>query len=492
MPESNDHLAPPIRSTWTSVLERPRIWGLGALELLDAWWRSQGVQWVRRGEPWASHGRADLYLLTEPEQAVMFDLKPLASAITWNRPSVSRVRLISSRGEDYRERIVSGEGGRVIGIRREYWRETSGSQRLILTASNSIARRWAQFHHRREAWVWLRSSGNWARSDHHRIDGESFRLGDASQEGILLSEIIARWEDPDRAIEGISEVAPGVWMLSGQRQRLDDVIVGPAWIGTRAESDPSCRIVGPAWSIDRVSNGGAANLVAMQDVREPRKSVSARPSDARALRYDSVKRVIDIFASLTGLLVLSPVLIAVAVAVLIDDGWPIVFGHKRQTRGGRVFRCLKFRTMRRNAEALAEHYRDQNVCDGPQVYIANDPRVTRVGRVLRKYHLDELLQLVNVLTGDMSLVGPRPSPERENRLCPAWRDARLSVRPGITGLWQVCRTRQPGLDFQEWIQFDMQYVKQRSLALDCWIIYRTWCGFVAKETEHGVVETNPA
>jgi lipopolysaccharide/colanic/teichoic acid biosynthesis glycosyltransferase len=148
--------------------------------------------------------------------------------------------------------------------------------------------------------------------------------------------------------------------------------------------------------------------------------------------------------------------------------------------------------MRRNAEALAQHYRDQNVCDGPQVYIANDPRVTRIGRVLRKYHLDELLQLVNVLAGDMSLVGPRPSPDRENRLCPAWRDARLSVRPGITGLWQVCRTRQPGLDFQEWIQFDMQYVRARSFSLDCWILYRTFRGIAAKETEDGVVETNPA
>jgi lipopolysaccharide/colanic/teichoic acid biosynthesis glycosyltransferase len=99
---------------------------------------------------------------------------------------------------------------------------------------------------------------------------------------------------------------------------------------------------------------------------------------------------------------------------------------------------------------------------------------------------------VNVLSGDMSLVGPRPSPDRENRLCPAWRDARLSVRPGITGLWQVCRTRQPGLDFQEWIQFDTQYVKSRSLSLDCWIIWRTLRGLAAKETQDGVVETNPA
>lgn len=492
MISSDDHRGASVRASWTSVLERPRVWGLGAVEVLDAWWRSQGVQWVRRGEGQPIHGQADLYLMTEPGQAVMFDLKPLAAAMTWNRPSVTRLRLISSRGEDYRERIVAGEHGGVIGIRREYWRETSGSQRLILTASASVARQWSRFTDRREAWLWLRGSGNWARSDHHRIHGESFRIGDAAQEGLLLSEIIGRWEDPDRVIEGVSEVAPRVWMLSGQRPEQGDVLVGPAWIGARSSRDAACRIVGPAWSGDRDPAMSAATLVEIGEVRESRRSSPAPSSGAKEVRYDSVKRVIDVLSSLIGLAVLSPVLVAVAIAVLVDDGWPIVFGHERQTRGGRIFRCLKFRTMRRNAEALAGQYREQNVCDGPQVFIANDPRVTRVGRVLRKYHLDELLQLVNVLAGDMSLVGPRPSPDRENRLCPAWRDARLSVRPGITGLWQVCRTRQPGLDFQEWIQFDMQYVKERSLSLDGWILYRTLRGLAVKETENAVVETNPA
>lgn len=492
MPLSDDQSGDPRLAGWTSVREHPRMWGLGAVDVLDAWWRSQGVQWVRRGEDRPIHGQADLYLLTEPGQAVMFDLKPLAAAMTWNRPAVTRLRLISSRGEDYRERIVIGEHGGVVGIRREYWRETSGSQRLILTASATVARHWSRFTDRREAWLWLRSSGNWSRSDHHRIHGESFRVGDVSQEGLLLSEIIARWDDPDRVIEGIAEVAPRVWMLSQQRPEPTDVLVGPAWIGARMKGDEACRIVGPSWSVDRTSVTGAVKLVEIGEVRESRRSVPARSPVAKELGYDSVKRVIDVAASILGLVLLSPILALVGIAVLVDDGWPIVFGHERQTRGGRVFRCLKFRTMRRNAEALAQHYREQNVCDGPQVFIANDPRVTRVGRVLRKYHLDELLQLVNVLSGDMSLVGPRPSPDRENRLCPAWRDARLSVRPGITGLWQVCRTRQPGLDFQEWIQFDMQYVKERSLWLDSWILYRTLRGLAVKETENAVVETNPA
>jgi lipopolysaccharide/colanic/teichoic acid biosynthesis glycosyltransferase len=103
----------------------------------------------------------------------------------------------------------------------------------------------------------------------------------------------------------------------------------------------------------------------------------------------------------------------------------------------------------------------------------NDPRITRVGRVLRKYHLDELPQFFNVLVGDMSVVGPRPSPRKENQFCPPWREARLSVRPGITGLWQVCRTRRAGSDFQEWIKYDLEYVERRTFWLDMKIIAQT-------------------
>ena len=163
----------------------------------------------------------------------------------------------------------------------------------------------------------------------------------------------------------------------------------------------------------------------------------------------------------------------VAIAVMVDDGWPIFFGHRRQTRGAREFKCWKFRTMLNNAEAMVKDLQSDNLADGPQVFIKDDPRITRIGKLLRRYHLDELPQFWNVLTGDMSLVGPRPSPDKENQFCPAWREARLSVRPGITGLWQVERTRAPGLDFQEWIRYDIEYVNKASLLLDARICFKT-------------------
>ena len=136
--------------------------------------------------------------------------------------------------------------------------------------------------------------------------------------------------------------------------------------------------------------------------------------------------------------------------------------------------------MCRNANKIKLDLEKLNACDGPQFYIENDPRVTQVGKFLRLCHLDKLPQLWNVLVGDMSLVGPRPSPEKENQYCPSWRDIRLSVRPGMTGLWQLNRTRSPGLDFQEWIRFDTEYVKMCSTYLDMKILILTVLSVLVK------------
>ncbi len=129
--------------------------------------------------------------------------------------------------------------------------------------------------------------------------------------------------------------------------------------------------------------------------------------------------------------------------------------------------------MVRRADQLAPEDAGENICDGPQVFIKNDARVTRVGRLLRRLQIDEFPQFWNVLRGHMSIVGPRPSPDDENQYCPAWRDLRLSVRPGITGLWQISRTRAPGEDFQEWIKYDIEYVRRANFWFDLTLCIRT-------------------
>jgi lipopolysaccharide/colanic/teichoic acid biosynthesis glycosyltransferase len=189
----------------------------------------------------------------------------------------------------------------------------------------------------------------------------------------------------------------------------------------------------------------------------------------------TVKRAIDFSAALVGLLVLLPLLAVVALLVRLTSPGPIFFSHQREGQGGRVFRCWKFRTMSDGAHLQQRALYAKSQVDGPQFKMDNDPRITWLGSILRKTNVDELPQLWNVLRGEMSLIGPRPSPFRENQICVPWRKARLSVRPGITGLWQICRHERSVGDFHQWIFFDMLYVREWSLGLDGRILLATLC-----------------
>lgn len=196
------------------------------------------------------------------------------------------------------------------------------------------------------------------------------------------------------------------------------------------------------------------------------------PSRTRTI-YPVVKTAIDRIAAGLGLIVISPLLLVVAALIKLDSRGPIFYAELRETIGGRLFRCWKFRTMRVGADAEQRELAAKNQMDGPQFKIHGDPRITRLGRWLRKVSIDELPQLFNVLIGDMSLVGPRPSPFRENQICVPWRQARLSVRAGITGLWQVCREDRRNGDFHQWINYDVMYVRHLSFMVDLRILIAT-------------------
>jgi lipopolysaccharide/colanic/teichoic acid biosynthesis glycosyltransferase len=218
----------------------------------------------------------------------------------------------------------------------------------------------------------------------------------------------------------------------------------------------------------------------MIEPTEPPQDISVQP--AATSLFLLAKRGLDILMAIVGLCISLPLFPIIMFAIWIEDGRPFFFGHLRETKGGREFKCWKFRSMRNGAEKMRDIIAKLNQVDGPQVYIENDPRITRVGKFLRKYNMDEFPQFWNVLIGDMSMVGPRPSPRKENQYCPAWREARLSVRPGITGLWQIRRTRNRGSDFQEWIKYDIEYVENMSLWRDLKIIYKTVEQVVRKGT----------
>jgi lipopolysaccharide/colanic/teichoic acid biosynthesis glycosyltransferase/acetyltransferase-like isoleucine patch superfamily enzyme len=194
------------------------------------------------------------------------------------------------------------------------------------------------------------------------------------------------------------------------------------------------------------------------------------PEAGSARRHLFLKRALDITVAGLSLALLSPLLVVIALVIWLDSKGPILYGDTREGLGGRVFRCWKFRTMCVGAHAAQRELTALDQMDGPHFKLDRDPRVSRVGRVLRALNLDELPQVLNVLLGQMSLVGPRPSPFRENQICVPWREARLSVRPGITGFWQVCRHDRSAGDFHQWIEYDLLYVQHLSLWLDVKIL----------------------
>jgi lipopolysaccharide/colanic/teichoic acid biosynthesis glycosyltransferase len=176
------------------------------------------------------------------------------------------------------------------------------------------------------------------------------------------------------------------------------------------------------------------------------------------------KRFIDIAVATTGLIATLPILIGVALAIKVTDPGPIFFKQRRAGLGGRPFTIFKFRTMVVDAEAQKSGLRHKSEQDGPAFKIKHDPRITRVGRLLRESSLDELPQLINVLKGDMSLVGPRPLPIDESEGCATWHRRRLDVTPGLTCIWQV--HGRSSVTFVEWIRMDRRYIRALSVWQD--------------------------
>ncbi|MCQ2227087.1 MAG: sugar transferase [Bacteroidales bacterium] len=184
------------------------------------------------------------------------------------------------------------------------------------------------------------------------------------------------------------------------------------------------------------------------------------------------KRIFDIVFSSGVILVGFPFFFIVALLIKIDSRGPVFFRQKRSGLKGKVFRVFKFRTMVANAEDLREDLEKQNEMDGPAFKIANDPRITRIGRILRKTGIDEFPQFLNVFVGDMSIVGPRPPIPTEVEKYERWQLRRLAMKPGITCLWQVSRERNK-ISFDDWMNLDMQYIDNWSLSLDMVIVFKT-------------------
>ena len=194
--------------------------------------------------------------------------------------------------------------------------------------------------------------------------------------------------------------------------------------------------------------------------------------ESKSKIYLIAKRITDIVCSLAGLIVLSPILLIIAIAIKMDSKGPIFFKQDRVGKDERIFSMYKFRSMVVNAEELKKSLEKENEMSGPMFKIKKDPRITRVGRFNRKTSNDELPQLINVLKGDMSLVGPRPSLPKEVEAFEPWMKERLTVLPGLTCIWQV--SGRNNIPFKEWMELDIKYVRERSYLLDLKLIFKTF------------------
>lgn len=243
--------------------------------------------------------------------------------------------------------------------------------------------------------------------------------------------------------------------LNGTSETLSDsaLLSGPAPPEIEEEHTATVidlRTAEPILEIDRLTDSGLATASSLQL---------------------GVKRTVDILVSLVALFVLTPVFLVVAAAIKVTSRGPVFFSQPRVGRRGDTFSFVKFRSMRTTAVYEKPQLRELNEKDGPIFKIRNDPRITKVGRVIRKLSIDELPQLAHVLSGKMSLVGPRPHLPEEVAAYDARAHRRLTVKPGITCIWQV--SGRADLDFDTWIDLDLEYIDSWSLGLDAKLLAKT-------------------
>jgi lipopolysaccharide/colanic/teichoic acid biosynthesis glycosyltransferase/NDP-sugar pyrophosphorylase family protein len=308
-------------------------------------------------------------------------------------------------------------------------------------------------------------------------------------------------------ISASAKVFGPVVLGPGSHVGEESIILGPTAIGSHCEIGPGVVVnesvilnnvrINPGAYLHRgvISEGAAIDSLTSLDEMAVMQTLSSPPQQTLcSLRepgrprpeyvvgpliwetrsgpcYQKAKRGLDVAVAILGLTITAPIMLMMALAIKLDSPGDIIFRQERCGLGGRNFIMYKFRSMVSNSEDLKGALRDLNEVDGPMFKIIHDPRITRVGKILRNTNLDELPQLWNVLRGDMSLVGPRPLSLDEMHYNPKWRDARLSVRPGMTGLWQV--EAHTKVLFNEWLTCDLEYVKHCSLGFDLKILFRT-------------------
>jgi len=464
----------------SNVDTMPTIWGLTPIELHDRFWASRGVHVVRQGVTTHASDRAELYLLTPADRLVIFTLVEMVDLLCWVRPQLQLIRLHEKRTTPYREKAVTNENGDFIRFGRTYPEEWRRSTIVALTTDRDVAERWRMLTEPMSPRRWMQRELDPSRAVSHATSGRAYSAADDAELCRFVHDLASVWDQPDATIRSIQRVGNRGWRHETARVIDHPSIFGAAWVGASRSVGDDVSVVGPAILWDVPEARPTADVVEDDEIEPSRPFARNVKPRRRSSLARGGKRLFDIVFALGALAVTLPLYPFVMLAIWIEDGWPAFFAHRRESIGGREFPCFKFRTMYRNSDEIKARVLAENKADGPQFFIDPDfdPRVTKVGRFLRNTKIDELPQFFNVLVGHMSVVGPRPSPREENQYSPEWREARLSVRPGITGLWQVRRTREEARDFQEWIRYDLAYVQSATWRTDLKIIALTFLMFL--------------
>lgn len=474
--------APTTTGTASASAPARTIWGLDAFALHTRFWAAHGVQVVRQGEPSPIVRHAELFLLTDPRSLALFKLAPVMDVLNWVNPQVLFLRLHDTREKTYRERVVTDEADRFVRFERIY-DVSSQLSRVVLTPEREVAELWQSASDPLSAWRRLRRfTPRIDRMTLRGVDGNAYDESNPREVAEFVHDLLQVWKHPNSTIARAQKHREGdIWRDDASQIELGARAIGPVWVGAGRTLPAGAPVIGPAVIWDDPAARPESEAIQWLDIQPTEPPADPLPKDTTTTER-ILKRLFDMVFSFFAVIFTLPIYPFIMIAIWIEDGRPFFFAHNRETIGGLEFPCLKFRSMRKDAEKVKAELQKFNRADGPQFYIENDPRLTRVGKFLRKYNFDELPQFWNVLFGHMSVVGPRPSPRKENQFCPAWREARLSVRPGVTGLWQVRRTRRAGSDFQEWIRYDIEYVETRTWWLDMKIIYKTVLTMVRKGT----------
>ena len=470
-----------------SPLTPRTIWGLDPVQLHARYWASMGVQVVRQGEPSEIVPHAELYMLTDPRSLPLFRMADVMDVLNWVGPHVLFIRVHDTRERSYRERVVTDAGDRFLKFQRIYV-SADRLARVVLTPEREVAQLWMSSPDPTSGWRRIRRFVPRGERATLSVQGNAFDRTSNEETAGFMQALVRQWHRPDATIARMkrAERRTGrdntVWIDPDATVDPRARLIGNVWVGAGSHLPAETVVVGPAIIWDDPHKRPDTEQLEWLNIEPTEPNPDPRPAQVGST-YLLAKRVFDVFFALIAILLTLPLWPLLMLAIWIEDGRPFFFAHRRESVGGQEFGCIKFRSMRKNAEAMVEALKAKNKSDGAHVFIENDPRVTRIGRLMRKTNLDELPQFLNVLAGHMSIVGPRPSPRKENQFAPAWREARLSVKPGITGLWQISRTRQAGSDFQEWIKYDLEYVEKCSFSLDLKIIYRTIEQIVRKVRE---------